>query len=183
MNDPQARANWNTTFNSASDWVTAATIGESALTGAAFAAPAVVAGATSAAGYATTASTTVMGWGATAAGWGYALRDYINNVAIKGGPGGFVIGRFPGYVQAAKDEGLSALNTAPRVYNALNNIGLWGNLNRAYINTQLLLNQRVYLSSGPLSQEGSWFDMELKHLVSKGVGPEQWRFVPYSQIY
>jgi hypothetical protein len=68
------------------------------------------------------------------------------------------------------------------VYSRFNNMGLWGPLNRAYINSQIFLNQQVYLSSSPVGQTG-WFAMELKHLASRGLGPEEWRFVPYSQLY
>jgi hypothetical protein len=77
---------------------------------------------------------------------------------------------------------MSALNASASIYTRFNNMGLWGPLNRAYINSQIFLNQQVYLSSSPVGQTG-WFAMELKHLASRGLGPEEWRFVPYSQLY
>jgi len=109
--------------------------------------------------------------------WSYAARGII------GGASGYVLGHNPGYVEAAEDMGAGALNAGEGIYTFFSNAGAWDTLNRAYINAQIFANQQVYLSDAPIGQEGTGFGMEIQHLVSKGIGPDQWKFVPNWFLY
>jgi hypothetical protein len=101
---------------------------------------------------------------------GYVIGEYMK-------PG--EDGELRGYLGVAQEFGKNALNAAPNVYRFFNEAGAWPILNRAYLNAQIFANQQVYLSDAPAEAEpGSGFAMEIQHLVSRGIGPDQWKFLP-----
>jgi len=106
-------------------------------------------------------------------GWYYA------GSGVLAGGSGVVIGRNPEYLDAAEEMGANTLNASRGAYTFFQNAGEWDTLNKAYLNAQVFLNQRIYLSNPPLGvPESTGFWMELQHLASRGVGPQQWQYVP-----
>ena len=94
------------------------------------------------------------------------------------GATGYVIGRYPEYIVAAEEIGAGKLEGRPGRLSFFNGWGRFTTLNQAYLNAQIFFNQSPHLSNVPLGQEGSAFSMELEYLITKGVGPDQWRYVP-----
>jgi hypothetical protein len=103
-------------------------------------------------------------------GWYYAYAG--------AGTGGVVIGRNPEYLDAAEEYGMQALNAGKNTYTFFQNAGQWTTLNQSYLNAQVFRGQQFFLSNVPLGQDGSGFAMELEHLTSMGIGPQQWQYVP-----
>ena len=122
-----------------------------------------------------------LGIAARGFGWYYAAKGIFLE-----GRQGLMLGRFPEYLQDAEEAGANALNTKG-VYNFFTSKGEWWTLNRAYLNANRLLgNGRVILSNVPWGQSGSYFADELRWMLSKGVGPQQWQYsrrllgIPYN---
>jgi RHS repeat-associated protein len=145
-------------WNSADSWGKAAFIG----TGAALASPFVAVGAAATPGVAVNIA-------ARGTGWYYGLT---------GGTAGVVLGRYPEYIDAAESMGANALNASPRVFSFFNSAGQWWTLNQSFLNASIFRGQQFFLSNPPLGQEGSNFALELQYLISRGIGPQQWGYVP-----
>jgi len=167
MNNPTLASNWTRTFNNADHWVKAGTIWEGGLTGIAFGAPAIAAAGSAAYGAGVNVAARGLGWyyGTFGTGTGVVLGRY--NVLTN-------------YLQAARAMGANALNSSPRLYNFFSEAGEWWTLNRAFLDASVARGQQFYMSSPVLGQSG-YYAMEMQYLISKGVGPDQWRMVylPY----
>jgi RHS repeat-associated protein len=135
------------------------------------------------------ALTAVYAGGFAAAVAGPAVYSTGINIAARGvgwyyglfGSGaGVVLGEYnaqTNYVDAAESMGANALNLGPRAYNFFNGAGQWWILNRAFLNGSILRGQQFFMSSPVLGATDN-FALELQHLLSKGIGPEQWQMVP-----
>jgi RHS repeat-associated protein len=177
MADPSKCADCGQIFNGTVQFTNIATAATVGAWGLGFAAPAIV---SAGAGLSEAGSGIYEGAIQLAArpmGWSYAIRGWM------AGQSGYVLGRVPGYLEAAKIEGRGALNAADWVVDFFEKADGWDTLNRAYINAQIFMNQQVYLSDVPVGQDGSGFSMEIQHLISRGVGPEQWKFVADRYLY
>jgi RHS repeat-associated protein len=94
---------------------------------------------------------------------------------------GVVLGRYPDYTQKAEEMGANALNVGSRgwdrgVYSFFNNAGEWWTLNQSYLQAQIFRGQQFTLSNVPWMQGGSYFEMELEYLQSRGIG---WSYTPF----
>ncbi len=129
-----------------------------------------------AAGFATAAAApSAVGLAARGLGWYYAYAGV--------GSGGVVLGRNPEYLDAAEEMGAQALNAGKGTYEFFMNAGEWTTLNQSYLNAQIFRAQQFFLSNPPLGQAGSDFAMELEYLTGRGIGPQQWQYVPLQHLW
>jgi RHS repeat-associated protein len=110
----------------------------------------------------------IMNVGARAVGTYLALK----------GPADTVIGRYPDYLDTAREMGRNVLSVKEETYNFWASRGEWLTLNNAFLRAQQLRGGTFTLSNTPWLQGGTNFADELIYLESIGVGPEQWRYVP-----
>jgi len=104
---------------------------------------------------------------------------YYPGSGVATGATGYVIGRYPQYLNAAEEMGAGSLKPSNGVINFFTNAGEFTTLNQSYINAQVFLNQQVYLSNVPWGvPQSSGFWMELQYLQAKGIGPEVWQYAP-----
>jgi RHS repeat-associated protein len=130
-------------FTNAYNGVKTATALQAGLTGSAFAAPAALSAAT------------------TAAGWGYGVA----------GTGLVALGSQADTEFAAATDGVwgvSRLSVSPGFYNFLNSMGQWWTFNRAFLDATTATGGRfVYVTNPSLVWSGSWYLTELQYLAGR----------------
>lgn len=154
MMDPNQCSDCRAKLDNASNWITAGTIWEGALTGIAFAAPAVVSAAAAV---------------PSAVAWTTGTAR-----ALLGATGDFVIGSYAGYwnyLRIAAAYGYGAYNLWMPIYNAFQRLGVAAIANEAYISTQIFLGRNAVMweeeSENIPATRALW--SELQQLIQQGV--------------
>ena len=82
-----------------------------------------------------------------------------------------VLGRFPAYINLAKDLGANFLNIPTEEFNALSPEDQWA-ANQAFLDRAVAAGDDFVLATAPeLAREGSFYAQELAYLLSQGYVP------------
>jgi hypothetical protein len=102
---------------------------------------------------------------AYATGWGYAAF---------GAGGGFVLGLYPDYLDAAEQGELGTYNIPGGLYNFFESTGDAWTANEAYIDMQVFLGRQTYLAGPAVVNSDTTFSLELERLKTLGVQAKDW---------
>jgi len=91
---------------------------------------------------------------------------------VSGQGGVTVLGKYPTYIDLAKNNGWNALNVPQYVWKTTDKLpgGFWAWINRPFLDAALMRADKLILSN-PASVGGGGFLQELEYLSSKGFNP------------